>query len=63
VPTCWAASSAFWTSGSETSIWSAPDCWSSGSATPSWSTRSRMMSSVRSIASPVTADCFVGFAW
>jgi hypothetical protein len=63
VPTCEAASSAFLTSGSDTSIWSAPERCRLGSATPIWSTRLRMMSSERSMASPVTADCLVGLAW
>ncbi len=44
-------------------IWSEPERWISGSATPSWSTRSRMMSSERWIASPVTCENFVGLAW
>ena len=41
----------------------APERCKLGSATPIWSTRLRMMSSERSIASPVTADCLVGLAW
>ena len=55
--------SAFFTPGSETSIWSEPVRWISGSATPNLSTRSRMMSIVRWIDSLVTCDCFVGLAW
>jgi hypothetical protein len=39
------------TSGSATLICLLPACWISGSATPSWSTRSRMTSIARWIAS------------
>jgi hypothetical protein len=56
------ASSAFLTSGSETSIWSrrALDL---RLGTPSWSTRLRMTSSARLIESLSTFDCLVGLAW
>jgi hypothetical protein len=62
VPTCCWAWSAFLTSGSETSIWFSPERWISGSATPRLSTRSRMMSIVRSMDSEVTLLNFVGCA-
>ncbi len=62
VPTCAAASSAFSTSGSATVICSVPDCWISGSATPRESTRLRMISIARLIASELTDSCAAGLA-
>ena len=62
VPTVSIARLAFLTSGRSTSIWSVPAFWREGSATPSWSTRSRMMSTERWMASEVTFGCW-GVGW
>ncbi len=51
---CWTsvlARSSSWIPGSSTMIRSSPTFWISGSETPNWSTRLRMISSARSIAS------------
>ena len=49
--------------GSATTIWSSPCVWISGSATPNASTRLRMISTERSIASGVTSLVSVGWPW
>jgi hypothetical protein len=64
LPTDLIARWAFLVPGRPTEIWSEPERWISGSETPSASTRLRMMSIARSIASLVTCGCCgVGRPW